>query len=358
MGQLKLGQPDNVLSPKVIRFFKADADGLVRAKAASPSGADAQPLELSKAHTKDLADQTPPIGWPTFSWGIRALVAVVIFVALLPNLTFGALLWLGMINSPWSREVTLAPNESPGPAAQSAIPPAVLSAPTTLEATAGEGVTFPIALDGTDGVPARSIIAISGLPQGSALSSGHPYGETEWNLKSDEIGDLRLVLPKTASGEAKLLIQLVAPDGAVIADTAMILKMTADPKANVGGSNIKTELAEAQVLDQRAQRLGVTGAGESLARLTAAMAPAGDSVPLPSRRPASTANDDVRGNWIKPLSFTNLREGPSPSAQVVSVVPKGTKLRVLGRKNRWVQVTFPRNSERGWIYTGNVATVR
>jgi hypothetical protein len=137
MGQLKLGQPDNVLSPKVIRFLKADADGPVKAKAASSSGGAAQPLELSKAHTKDLADQTPPIGLPTFSSGIRALVAVVILVALL-----GALLWLGIINSPWSR-VTLAPNESPEPAAQSAIPPAVLSAPATLEATAGEGVTFP-----------------------------------------------------------------------------------------------------------------------------------------------------------------------------------------------------------------------
>jgi hypothetical protein len=142
MGQLKLGQPDNVLSPKVIRFLKADADGPVKAKAASPSGAESQPLELSKAHTKDLADQTPPIGLPTFSSGIRGLVAVVILVALLPNLTLGALLWLGIINSPWSR-VTLAPNESPEPAAQSAIPPAVLSAPATLEATAGEGVTFP-----------------------------------------------------------------------------------------------------------------------------------------------------------------------------------------------------------------------
>ena len=66
-----------------------------------------------------------------------------------------------------------------------------------LEATAGEDVTFPIALDGTDGVPARSIIAISGLPQGSMLSSGRPYGETEWNLKTDEIGDLHLIYPIT-----------------------------------------------------------------------------------------------------------------------------------------------------------------
>ena len=87
-----------------------------------------------------------------------------------------------------------------------------------LEAKAGGNITFPIALDGTDGVPARSIIAIRGLPQGSKLSSGRPYDETEWNLKPDEIGDLQLALPGNGSSEAKLIIQLVAPDGAIIAD--------------------------------------------------------------------------------------------------------------------------------------------
>ena len=97
-----------------------------------------------------------------------------------------------------------------------------------LEATAGGNITFPIALDGTDGVPARSIIAIRGLPQGSKLSSGRPYDETEWNLKPDEIGDLHLALPGNGSSEAKLIIQLVAPDGAIIADAATVLKVTTD----------------------------------------------------------------------------------------------------------------------------------
>ena len=99
------------------------------------------------------------------------------------------------------------------------------------------------------------------------MSSGRPYGETEWNLKSDEIGDLHLVLPNTASGEAKLIIQLVAPDGDIIADTATVLKMTADPKANIGEYGLKTELAEAQVWDERAQDLGATGVEERLANL-------------------------------------------------------------------------------------------
>jgi Bacterial SH3 domain len=167
-------------------------------------------------------------------------------------------------------------------------------------------------------------------------------------LKPDEIGDLHLVLPNTASGEANLIIQLVAPDGAIITDTATVLKMTADPKA----------LAKAQVLDERAQALGATGAEESQANLDAATVASGDPLPLPPRRPAPTANDDVHANSIKPLAFVNLRNGPSPSARVISVVAKGAKLRVIGRKSRWVHVTNPATSERGWIYAGHVATVR
>jgi Bacterial SH3 domain len=76
-------------------------------------------------------------------------------------------------------------------------------------------------------------------------------------------------------------------------------------------------------------------------------------VPLPSRRPAPTANVDNGANWIKPLAFVNLRERPSPSARVISVIPKGAKLRAIGRKDRWVQVTHSATSERGWIYAVN-----
>ena len=191
-------------------------------------------------------DQTPLSSLPTLSV-IRALVAGLILVALIPNLTLGAIFWLGAINAPWLRPATHPPNESSGLAAQSAVPP-VLSSPATLEATAGGDITFPIALDGTDGVPARSIIAIRGLPQGSKLSSGRPYDETEWNLKPDEIGDLHLILPSNASGETKLIIQLVASDGAIIADAATILKMLANFAANIPASNIQTEPTRAASL--------------------------------------------------------------------------------------------------------------
>ena len=287
------------------------------------------------------------------SSGLRMLVLGLILVALMPNLILGGLIWLDVINTPWSKHETAAPDERSVPAVRSAIPLPVLTSPTLLEATPGELVSLPIALDGTDGVPARSIIAIIGLPQGSTLTSGRPYGESEWNLKTDEIGDLQLVVPNSASGVAKLKIQLVTPGGDIIADTTTVLNMAPDPKANISASNIKP--TQAQVLEERAQEPEATRVAESTIDLAAA-APAKETVPLPSRRPSPTANRDDGVSWIKPPTYVNLREGPSPSSRAVSVVAKGAKLRVIKRKKRWVQVTNPATSETGWIYAPKLAT--
>ena len=325
-----------------LRLLRADTKGhlvsneepavtRIRRRFAPGTLAGATPVEQQQP------DQTPPSRLLTLSPGPRALIAVLVLIAMLPNLALGAIFFLGVINTPWS-----APNANPTPA----LPRAVLSAPTMLEATAGEDVSLPIALDGTDGVPARSIIAISGLPQGSMLSSGRPYGETEWNLKTDEIGDLQLNLPSNASGDSKVTIKLVGPDGAIITDTGLVLKMN---------SPARTEPAETRV--EKAEELGTTDKGERITNLDLPTPP-GDPVPLPSRRPVPTKSNDVDANWLRPLAFVNLREGPSPSARVVSVVAKGAKLRVIGRKGRWVQVTHSSTSKSGWIYAGNVATVR
>lgn len=71
---------------------------------------------------------------------------------------------------------------------------------------------MPIALDGTDGVPADSTITVTGLPQGAMLSKGRSFGDTGWKLERDEIGDLQLVLSGgSAGGQTKLTIELVAP---------------------------------------------------------------------------------------------------------------------------------------------------
>jgi Bacterial SH3 domain len=388
MGQLKLIPPTNVLSLSVARVFKGEgkANNHLSGATEPPLPLTTQRLELIKAYAKDplrraeepLATRIPqhlapraqaaspsgdhrsatdtPLTPPLLALasGIRTLTAVLVVVALLPNLTLAAF-WLRMIDMPGSEPVAIQLNQSPMPAVQSAIPLPVLSAPTTLEATAGEDVAFPIALDGTDGVPARSIIVIKGLPQGSRLSNGHPHGEAEWNLKPGEIGDLHLMLPDAAIDKSKLMIQLVAPDGRIVADTATVLKMTAHPTLEVGTNGIETEAKEAEMSDP--QELAATSVEERPPNLAAATSTS-DLVPLPTRRPAPTASDDVHANWIKPSAFVNLRKGPASSAPVVGVVAKGAKLRVVGRKRGWVEVTNPATSERGWVYAGNVDTVR
>jgi hypothetical protein len=233
----------------------------------------------------------------------------------------------------------------------STVPTPVLSSPPSLEASPGAAITLPIALDGTDGVPARSFIAVRGLPQGSKLSSGRPYDETEWSLKPDEIGDLHLVLPSNASGESKLIIQLVAIDGAILADAATILKVPTNSAANIPTSNVEIEPTQAQVSVQRTQGLEDKGAEGTPANLDAAIVTPGDPVPLPIRHPAQASNDDA--NWFT-LTSVNLRERPTRSARAIGVVAKDAKLRVIARKNRWVQVTNLATSEKGWIYARHV----
>ena len=83
-----------------------------------------------------------------------------------------------------------------------------------------------------------------------------------------------------------------------------------------------------------------------------------DLPPLPTRRPSPSTNDDSQANWIRPSAYVNLRQSPSSSAPVVSVIAKGAKLRVIGRKRGWVQVTNPATSQGGWIYSGNTDTGR
>jgi Bacterial SH3 domain len=344
LAQLKLGPASNIVSPRATRLLKAETNCYlthVSVDAKNHFHIGEEPTEAWIPPR--FADQRLLSPFLAFLSGIRALVAGLILVALVPNLTLGAIFWLGVIDSPWSRPATHPPNERSVPA-QSAVPSPVLSSPAMLEATAGGNIAFPIALDGTDGVPARSIIAIRGLPQGSKLSSGRPYDETEWNLKPDEIGDLHLALPGNGTSETTLTIQLVTPDGAIIADAATVLKVTTDSAPNI-------ELAQPQVRDVQAE------GEDNAANVDAATMVSGHSVPLPSRRPVPTANDDG-ADWIKALAFINLRQRPTRSAPAISVVAKGAKLRVMGRKKGWLQVSNPATSERGWIYAANIAAVR
>ena len=328
------------------RFAPRTPDAPPPAAAAKPAAVPAQTVPLTGLNA-----------------GIRRLTAVLIAAALIPNLTL-AVLWLGLVDPPWSESASPSPKEtermaatpaapqpeqSSPPAAQAAAPPAfspVLTAPNVLDAAQGESVSFPIALDGTDGVPEESVIVIKGLPPGSTLSDGYSSGPMEWRLRPDAIGDLRLAVADAAPGETTLLVQLVAPDAKIIATASTTLRTRSEPGPNPDPFDI-AQAARALDIEARAPEAGLE---EKFVVETASI----DTVPLPDRRPEPPGES----NWIRPTAWVNLRESPSPSAAVVTIVPKGVKLRIIGRKRSWVQVNNPATSQSGWIYGNNVAAAR
>jgi hypothetical protein len=419
MGYPKLNSPDTVLPPRVSRpgaetisltarrlarpksqpkphISGADQAALARiaerfapgapsapitpaAPAAQPEAAPAQ-AAVKDAAPRDAAPKDQPLDQQiarsavlASALGMRTLIAVLIGVALLPTLALGAMLWLGAIKTPWSTgahaegaptaaKASLASTVPVPDGAQSkqvaAVGPLALTAPDALDAEAGSEIPFDVTLDHSGVLPARSVIAVAGLPHGATLSAGRPYGEAEWNLRTDEIGDLRITLPKAASGESKLRVKLVAPDGEILAGAETTLKVAAASHPDAGDPAEGQAPAPEQIYDPNLvgaaawdakthQLLGASGVEEVFTTPDAPPDPPADV------RPSQAADDDAKA-WVAP-EFVNLRKGPTSSADVISVVAKGAKLQVMGRKRGWVKVTNPATSESGWVYAGSKA---
>ena len=310
----------------------------------------------------------PTISSPTSSSDGQRLrksrmVAITGFAVALPSLV-GVAVWLSVVQ----------------PSADELIPPPVLTAPAFLEGTAGDSISLPIALDGTDGVSAGSTITLTGLPQGTTLSRGRPVGEGRWKLERDEIGDLQLALSGSAGGQAKLIIELVAPDATVVTDAEILLQVVIAPQV----TDTPTPVAATQ--DSALSAMAVPAVSSEI---TDAQLPHGDTQghpdpelqePKPSAAATKGEEEPVQSepsvvqaeprlpvkrtvvivgtNEVKTSLFVNLRQAPSPSAKVIRVVARDTKLRVVARKGRWAQVTDPATSTNGWIYTGNAKLPR
>ncbi len=305
-----------------------------------------------------IAEPEPaPPAQARWAFRSRSLGAGFILAALVPGLVLGAL-WLGL-NRPTESAPAVSAVETP-----TATPSAVLTTADRIEAVAGAAASFPVALDGTDGVPPRSVIAIKGLPQGSNLSEGRPYGDSEWTLTPDQIGDLALALPAGANGEFKLGIALIAPDATVIAEAETLLVIAPAPveqvvvEASDGVLPGDGDVASAPVPDDSdaapasvAQPVDgdAAGAAEQPVEIETASVRAGG--PQPNEVGRAEAGESGLGS-VQPSVFVNLREGPSSSAAVLAVVAKGADLPVLDRKRGWVQVKDPATGKQGWIYSG------
>jgi hypothetical protein len=380
--------PANVLSLGAARASRGEAPPYIEAKAKVYRQGDVEPplpptperLELIKAYATSSARRAPdhtasqiaqrfapqaqaagsrasgqtPLAPPLLALasGVRMLAAVLILVAVLPNAVLGAIIWLRLLDAPATEPAAQA-RQATHEAANAQIALPVLTVPATLEATDAGRIALPIALDGTDGVPAGSVIVIKGVPLGARLSSGRRSGDTDWVLDPDEIGDLHLELPDATAGEARFTIQLLAPNNGILADAVTALSITADETHELAVDEMDGEAVEAQGSAAPAE-LELAALPEDPASQESA-APLPESVPLPTRRPTPGA-DDGQAAWVRPSAYVNLRTSPSSSGAIAGVVAKGTKLRVLGRKRGWVQVANPATSQSGWIYSGNVET--
>jgi hypothetical protein len=183
------------------------------------------------------------------------LLVAAMLVSLIPTAVILALLWKGVIAIPGESEAQKLPDRAPLAASeQAALVPApvlqvapepeivvapkpeiapkaeiALTAPSAIAAKSGEEVPFTIAIDSAEALPARSVIAIRAMPEGATFSQGRPYGTSEWNLTPEEIGDLKLRLPETASGAADISVALMAADGTILANATTRLDIAPDP---------------------------------------------------------------------------------------------------------------------------------
>jgi len=384
IGQVKSGPTANLASARLARFAETEASRAMQFKQArnfskvKPEARErirlvetalrvaAQGCGPQASSGNKHGDRQLSTGAPSSAAKTKSRIVTIISLALvLP--TLGVAVWLG---------VTPLSDMSQ----QSPVPSPVLTAPAFLEATVGESIFLPIALDGTDGVPANSSIIITGLPQGSTLSNGRPLGDTGWKLERDEIGDLQLVVPNSASGQAKLKIQLIASDATLVADAEILLQVATAPQGSLPRNaedtdnvplvpvnhglahespEVRPDPGVREVKPSAAAEVKPSAAPEvkpSAAAMEREQEPVQSeprTVQSQHRVTAKRTAANVGTNEVKTSVFVNLRQAPSPSAKVIRVVAKGTKLPVVARKGRWVQVTDPANSAKGWIYMGN-----
>jgi Bacterial SH3 domain len=173
----------------------------------------------------------------------RALIVAFMMVSLVPTAIILGLLWQGAIRLPIRESTLLKSETAPFVETQQAslatarqveteaMPEIALTTDSRIQAKAGEVVPFNIAIHSVEMLPARSIVAIRAIPPDATFSQGRPYGSSEWSLTPDEIGDLRLHLPKSLTSGTNMRIELMGADGTILASATTRLDIAQDPRA-------------------------------------------------------------------------------------------------------------------------------
>jgi hypothetical protein len=318
----------------------------------------------------------------------NAVVSIVVVLALIPLAMLFVRLWQDNVAphaadgaAPLSGSTassTTAKTAAVQPAQHERSLEVALSSPDHIEAKAGEVIEFPMAIDAAEALPARSIVAITAIPEGASFSQGRPYSVTGWTLRPDEIGDLQLHLP-ARSGSTDMRLELVAGDGTVLSQSETRLIIAPSPAeatpVAASESNPFEQIATAEAtgstasappapVQKPAASTGTTPAVKvNTVKVVTIPAPEPTPAQQPTPAPKPTrphdggyglgpAQDEPQApaEWMVTKAPVDMHAKAEQSSETVKVADKGLKVKVVARDKNWVQVTDPKSSTTGWIY--------
>jgi hypothetical protein len=88
-------------------------------------------------------------------------------------------------------------------------------------------VRLPIQVGPPGALPKNSFMRIRGLPSAAALSEGYAIAAGTWAVPLVALPTLTVILPAGQQGESNVAITLVSVEGEVLAETAMVLAISA-----------------------------------------------------------------------------------------------------------------------------------
>ena len=306
----------------------------------------------------------------------NAWVSALVVLALIPLTMLFVRLWQDMVathavhGGPSAAKSSASSSPTPTALAQPKQRPSTLevalSSPDRIEGKAGDVIEFPVAIDATDALPVRSIIAVTALPEGASFSQGRPYGATGWSLRPDEIADLQLRLPERG-GASNMRLELIAADGTVLAQSETRLSIVPS-SAHTGtvaasASNPFEEVATVETtrsIDSSSpppqQKPPASAEAASEVKVNTVKV-----VTIPAPQPArphdggyalgpAPAEPKAPAEWMVTKAAVDMHAKATKSSETVKVASKGLKLRVVARDKKWIQVTDPKTSTTGWIY--------
>ena len=110
----------------------------------------------------------------------------------------------------------------PGPASAQQRRPDI-TVPAVVYVKSAAPAAIPIQVAPMEAVPLGGFIRLRGLPVTAALSEGHTVAPGAWAVPIAALADLKVLVPVGAKSRSDIVIALVSPDGAVLAEAKATL---------------------------------------------------------------------------------------------------------------------------------------